>query len=489
MDAYNPEVLFGEVLIHPKWTQPSLSQEDIRRNGGVPPPPEPVMPTDFTIQLYNPEQQIHVSQKSTAILSTTRWEFSMPQEVFRMPSASDLDRSQNDPVAAATTPRINFAWRKESKFTREMTCYMTGRSTDITQKKKSKEPDIAIAHYKGLKDITIYEPNLYRMELEDQKGFEVVLLLCAATIRDVFFARDLATVFNISGTREVRNDSASSVPSATTSPVNPVTGKPPTINGAGAAAGGLYTAQSSKPQRPHANSIPSHKQQYGALPPAPTNSNQPGPKPPQTDPRTQWEIEAETARLRQNAEAEARAAQKAEDRARRERERAAEEETRRLRKMVEKEERHRARREQEERRRVEEETEQLRKMYGVPVAAHPPTTASAPMMNGANQATRPAAASAPIQQAPFQPPRPSQAPQFSYGYQVPGRPQPQSRPQPQPSYTPNTAYQQHFNAQSSSNLNPNQQASSGNRLRRRSFLNIVGDSRDAERMRKKSSVF
>lgn len=432
------------------------------------------MPTDFTIQLYNPEQQIHVSQKSTAILNSTRWEFSMPQEVFRMPSASDLDRSQNDPVAALTTPRINFAWRKESKFTKEMTCYMTGRSTDITQKKKSKEPDIAIAHFKGLKDITIYEPNLYRMELEDQKGFEVVLLLCAATIRDVFFARDLATVFNISGTRELRKDSAGSVHSPTTSPVNQGVGRPPTINGAGAAAGGLYVAQASKPQRPHANSLPSHKQQYGALPSPPTNLD-----PPPTDPRTQWEIEAETVRLRQNVEAEARAAQKAEDHTRRERERAAEEETRRLRKMVGKEERHRQRREQEERKRVEQETEQLRKIYGVPAA--PP--ASGPMMSGANQTARLGAASAPIAQAPFQPPRPSLAPQFSYGYQV------LPQPQPQPTYTPNAAYQQHFASQSSSNLNPNQQASSGGRLRRRSFLNIVGESKDADRMRKKSSVF
>ena len=54
---------------------------------------------------------------------------------------------------------------------------MTGKSTDPTGKKKSKEPDIAVALFAGLKEITIYEPNLYRVEMEDYKGLEVVLLL------------------------------------------------------------------------------------------------------------------------------------------------------------------------------------------------------------------------------------------------------------------------------------------------------------------------
>ncbi|TKA43975.1 hypothetical protein B0A55_13359, partial [Friedmanniomyces simplex] len=33
-DSYNPEILFGEVLARPGWTQPTLSQEEIKRNGG-----------------------------------------------------------------------------------------------------------------------------------------------------------------------------------------------------------------------------------------------------------------------------------------------------------------------------------------------------------------------------------------------------------------------------------------------------------------------
>jgi hypothetical protein len=57
-DCYNPEVLYGEVLIKPEWSHPSLSQEEIRRNGGVPPPPMPILPTQFTVQLYNPDLQV-----------------------------------------------------------------------------------------------------------------------------------------------------------------------------------------------------------------------------------------------------------------------------------------------------------------------------------------------------------------------------------------------------------------------------------------------
>lgn len=438
------------------------------------------MPTDFTIQLYNPDQQVEVSQKTTSFLKETRWEFSLPQDVFRMPSASDLDRSQNDPTIASTTPKINFAWRKESKFSKEMTCFMTGRSTDITHKKKNKEPDIALAHFRGLKDITIYEPNLYRMELEDQKGFEVALLLCAATIRDVFYARDLGTVFNISGSSiaGLRRESAGSPTSST-----PAAAPTPHINGAGAAASGLYS-------RPHANSLPDTRNPYGGpLAQLPTD---PSTKPAALDPRAAWELEAETARLRAAAEAEARAAHKVEERARRERERAAEEETRRLRKVVEKEDRDRQRREREQKEQVEKETERLRKLYGSGGASPSGGTASAP-----------------ISQSPFQPPpsqqphqqRPAPTPQFSYGYQLPANQQPQQyhtqqqhpsqqqHPQQQ-SWQPNAGYEAHFN-QSSSSLNPNgsSRPSGGGKLRRKSFLNIMGEGKDADRMRKRSSVF
>lgn len=429
-------------MIEPKWTFPTLSQEEIRRNGGIPPPPEPIMPTEFTIQLYNPDQQVHVVQKSGQLLGSARWEFSMPQDVFRMPSSSILDRSQNDPIYDANTPKINFAWRKESKFTKELTCYVTGKSTDLA-KKKSKEPDIAVAMFKGLRDITIYEPNLSRVEMEDPKGLEVVILLGAAVIRDVFFGRDIRTVFNVSDAH--RKHSA-------TSPA----GAHPAITAAPAAGNGLYNQSAAG---------------------AGQSTN-----PPAVNPRTQWEIDAETARLKAQTEAEERARRKEEERLRRERERAAEEETKRLRRMVEEEERQR----RESERKVAEETRRLQQLYGVP-----PHQLQAPMMSGANPQHP---QTAPIPEAQF-PPHQSQQNWYAYNQQ---HPPPPTQQQPY-NYVPNASYQQQFNypprpATVSSHLTaPPQEArpgSSGNgaKPRRRSFLNLRGD--DLTKLAKKrSSVF
>jgi hypothetical protein len=194
------------VLAKPGWTHPTLSQEEIRRNGGVPPPPQPVFPTEFAIQLYNPDTQVIVKQQTAKWNSTASWEFSIPQVTFRMPSSSDLDRTQTDPGADANTPRVNFVWRKEGRLGKDMTCYMTGKSTDLRGKKvkKSKEPDIAVAMFSGLKELTIMEPNLYRVEIEDYKGLEVALLLGGAVIRDLFFS-DANEQFHITDPQARKN--------------------------------------------------------------------------------------------------------------------------------------------------------------------------------------------------------------------------------------------------------------------------------------------
>lgn len=175
-DAHNPEVLFAEVLLIPEWTQPTLSAEAIRLNGGVPPPPEPILPPEFAIQLYNPDQQINVRQKPGSWNSTPSWEFEMPQQTFRQPSASALDRSQNDPAGSDLTPKIAFKWRKDSKLSKDLACLLSGKSTNPDgSKRKNKEPDITISIFKALKEVTLYEPNLQRVEIEDLVSYGLPL--------------------------------------------------------------------------------------------------------------------------------------------------------------------------------------------------------------------------------------------------------------------------------------------------------------------------
>ncbi|KAF2009740.1 hypothetical protein BU24DRAFT_428620 [Aaosphaeria arxii CBS 175.79] len=387
-DAHNPDILYSEVLAKPGWTQPSLSQEEIRRNGGVPPPPQPIFPTEFAVQLYNPDMQIIVRQQTSKWSSTVTYEFNMPQTTFRTPSSSSLDRSQDDPGADSTTPKINFVWRKEGRFGKDLTCYMTGKTTDPTGKKakKSKEPDIVVALFSGLRELTIMETNLYRVEMEDYKGLEVVLLLGAAVIRDLFFSNTRET-FNIidpnsrknSGPLRGRKGSSPLQPGNTIPPVmtprpqappqQPPRLQQPMQSEKAALANGLYNNQPS-PNAAKRTSLP--PLQTGRQPTSPP-STQPAKR---LDPRAQWEIDAETARLKAQVEAEAREQKRQEEVNRRARRKAEEEEARKTRKFLEQEERQRQLEEKERRRKqaeVDKETERLRKQFGDQSSLLPPT--------------------------------------------------------------------------------------------------------------------
>ncbi|OQE84959.1 hypothetical protein PENNAL_c0025G04689 [Penicillium nalgiovense] len=187
-DPYVPGVVYGEVAVAPDWTQPSLSADAIRANGGSVPAPEPILPTEFTIQLYNPDQQITVKYRTKSWNKPARWEFEMPQKTFRVPSSSTLDQTQIDPSLADVTPKLRFSWRKDGKLSKDLTCLLHGKTSTIPDTRtKSREPDITVALFQGLKELTFYEPNLYRVEMEDSKGLEVALLLAAVAIRDIFF--------------------------------------------------------------------------------------------------------------------------------------------------------------------------------------------------------------------------------------------------------------------------------------------------------------
>ncbi|KAI2630430.1 hypothetical protein GGS21DRAFT_524182 [Xylaria nigripes] len=205
-DASTQGIIFAEVLVEPEFQQPSLSAAEIRANNGSPPAPMPITPEGFTVQLYNPDQQVIIKGEKSMWMGKESFEFEMPQQTFRVPSASQIDRLQNDPVTNSMTPKIIFKWKRESKFSKDMTCYMTGRSAGG---RKSKEPDITVALYQHGREraITIYEPNMRRVEVEDLKGLEIVLLLSAEVIREIYLtsSRDL---FNVNGAPTSRRKSS-----------------------------------------------------------------------------------------------------------------------------------------------------------------------------------------------------------------------------------------------------------------------------------------
>lgn len=323
-DIYNPEILFGEVLLIPDWSHPTPTKEEIRLNGGVPPAPQPFLPTEFVVQLYNPDQQVKVKVKPCTWNTATTWEFEMPQQSFRQPSVSSLDRTQSDPTASETTPKILFRWKKDGKLSKDYVCSIAGKSTNPDgSKRKNKEPDIPISLFRHLREITLYESNLSRIEMEDPKGLEVVLLLGAIVIREVYYGR-MQEAFNIT-------EAPAQLPNIKVSP-------PP---------------QRSTPNLP---SRSSQQQPQASSARLPLQNQSPKTRPPPTDPRTQWELDAETARLQKQVEKEER-----------ERKRSDHAQTKRVKKMIEAEEREAARlkmeRDRQKQAEIDRETERLRRVF------------------------------------------------------------------------------------------------------------------------------
>ncbi|KAF9636392.1 hypothetical protein BFW01_g7288 [Lasiodiplodia theobromae] len=426
-DAFNPEILYGEVYIKPEWTYPTLSQEEIRKNGGVAPPPQPVLPTEFTIHLYDPDQQVVVRQKSGSWGGTASYEFSMPQNTFRLPSASTLDRSLNDPAADITTPKINFVWRREGKLSKDLSCFMTGKSTDpAKKKKKAKEPDIAVALFRALHEVTIYQSNLFRVEMEDPKGLEIVVLLAASTIKALYFGQ-INETFNV-GDAAIRRSTGGLLGRKKSLPLNQSL----------MASGALPApAQSAPPPGPAVNLRPAQPSRADAqrqsLPPLQTNSYQRQEEPrPQLDPRAQWEIDAEKSRMKLAQAAEAREQRRAQEARQREKERQEEAEQRRLRRIVEAEDKQRRKKAAE----VDKETERLRRKYGTQENLLPQQRHSVHGMLGPYQRQPGPSRPTPAPQRGPQPNRLSNGLFVAQQAPPPMMPRPQQRPpqpRPQPS--------------------------------------------------------
>jgi hypothetical protein len=319
-DPYNTDVVYGEVTIEPGWSQPTLSGAEIRAQAqaGAPPAPAvPLVPDSFTVQLYNPDQSVTIKMVAGSWNKSDSWEFELPIQTFRTPTLSELDREQQNssPAAADLIPRVMFRWKRDGLLSKDMTCYMTGKRLGT---RKNKEPDITIALFKAAREsiLTVYQPNLHRVEVEDRKGLELVLLLASEVIKDCWLTPK-TDLFNVQG------------------------------------AGPASNGNKRKNSRPAAGvSPPPPAAMSGALANIPPPSAQPAPptKPTNTAPPTNPEVDAETRRLQAMVEREQR-----------EREMAERAEQKRIKKMIDDEDRERRRREAE----VAKETERLRKMYGV----------------------------------------------------------------------------------------------------------------------------
>ncbi|KAL6859347.1 hypothetical protein J3F83DRAFT_344969 [Trichoderma novae-zelandiae] len=329
-DAHYQSVIYGEVLVKPEWQQPTLSAAEIRNLNGSPPAPVPITPDSFSVLLYNPDQSIAVKRNAGGWNRADSWGFEMPERSFKLPSASRLDQELGSNDVSDLSPKIMFHWKRDGRLNRDMTCYMSGKSVGG---KKSKEPDITVAMYRSQKHgdaLCIYEPNMARVDVEDRKGLEVVLLLSAVVVRDLHFA-PRQDPFNI----------------------------------AGPAAAGVANGKGRRGSRPLASPPGDPTLVSGALAdtPSPVQTHTPPSRPsPANSAAKQADIDAETRRLQAMVAEEER----------QRRARLAREEDERTRRMLRQEEEARRRRKQAE---IDAETERLRREYGV---AAPPAQPSLP---------------------------------------------------------------------------------------------------------------
>ncbi|KAJ4408447.1 hypothetical protein N0V85_004233 [Neurospora sp. IMI 360204] len=387
----NADVVYAEVLVTPEWSQPTISGAEMRAqalNGAPPAPATALIPETFAIQLYNPDSTVAIKRVPGTWNKTDSWEFELPVQTFKQPSASELDRENGGLPPPDLMPRVMFRWKKDSKLSKDMTLYMCGKNLGG---RRNKEPDITIAMFKtttrrdGESVVTVYQPNLHRVEMEDRKGLELVLLLGAEVIKDLYLSPK-ADVFNVGGGGSpvgVAGRRKNSKPTSTP-PGVPIMSGAVAANGGPSGAGGQFIAANAI-RHPDTISVSAS----GTAKPASSKAD----------------IDAETQRLKAMVEREEHERQKRE---RQERERREQEEQQRIKRMLEEEEqRERQRREAE----IAAETERLRREYGMegqelPSIVHSPT---APQ-NGGTFSSSPALPPRQTFQNTQPPPHPFQQP-------------------------------------------------------------------------------
>ncbi|KAF2860584.1 hypothetical protein K470DRAFT_270628 [Piedraia hortae CBS 480.64] len=153
------------------------------------------LPHPLAITLHNPPLIVPLTHTHT--LLREHYTFSLPSQTFRHPSPSALDLTLPSPGELDTTPRVSFTWRERGW---GWGCYLSP-STPGSGMPRGKEPPILVAFAKG-KEVTFYESNWKRVEVEDWKGLEVVLIISAfAVINAGAAGRDAAATTTGAGLR------------------------------------------------------------------------------------------------------------------------------------------------------------------------------------------------------------------------------------------------------------------------------------------------
>ncbi|KAL7270443.1 hypothetical protein RUND412_006850 [Rhizina undulata] len=192
-DFFVPDITYASVSCSPSIHTPATANE----------PQKILLPAEFRIDLFNPDSSVNIEFRHST-LRGNYWEFTLPKTSFLQPTSSKLDVISSQ-YQLSTMPRITFRWRKEGFMTRpQLRCSLVSPGNLPNNKKKqgAGEPDIPIAMFYGLGDrkgageIQIYQSNLKRVHVEDFKGLEVVLILSAMVIAEVWFGNPLAA-FNI----------------------------------------------------------------------------------------------------------------------------------------------------------------------------------------------------------------------------------------------------------------------------------------------------
>ncbi|KAG5971384.1 hypothetical protein E4U55_001234 [Claviceps digitariae] len=352
-DVHCTSVIYAEVLVKPQWSHPTLSATELRAQNASPTPAS-LVPDTFDILLYNPDQRIAVRRNHGSWGKADTWEFEVPERSFKIPSASQIDKDSTLAVSELA-PKVVFRWKRDGRLSRDMSCYMCGSSVGG---KKSKEPDITVAMFRAARSgsiVTVYEPNMARVAVEDRKGLEVALILGAEVVRDLYLVP--------------KHD-----------PFN--TG-----------SGGGWT--SSLPPPALSSSSPSTSQQ-SVRPNGPGASASGGPHSTTTTGINQAQVDAETKRLQAMVAEENRLAREREQRDR--------EEQDRIRKMLQQEEDMQRRRREEE---VEQETERLRRQYGIQLSPPLPPRSNSNTQNQQHYASGALGWTPPPPQQAAMPPRPN----------------------------------------------------------------------------------